>query len=1212
MELLNGKDIENMEKKIKAGRDSRGEMMNLLLFLCFFFYMILQFSGVSSAAAARLGLLLYLVFVPGFVFLAGWYYGRSRGCCAADRKKRLLAGAGCCYGLFFVLTFIHELLPAISGVSSAQRKYVLISVFTEVLSFLHVPAVSALFLTLALMLLAVRVFDENICRLAENKKKLLLTGAVCLLTAFLQMKGETYELAAVFFGAAKQQAVPGVPYFAYFLFGMWLGEKDQRFDRRTAAAAAAVSALSLLLYRTPAKPLALVTLSAFPVYVLYGLSGFAPEFSRRFVSGRRRAPGGPARREIRHKTAVYFAVYTAAFSFLLFLVFFEYVRTGRTFIVLGDGTSQYFPRAIYVSRYLKKMVSDLLSGNFKLMMYDFRIGLGAEVSYSMEPLYFLFALFPKKYMEFAYDFITVLRFYLAGLSMSVLCLYFKKGYFASFLASTVYVISGFPLYGATMHTNFMIPLIMLPLLILSIEEILRGRRWYLCTIFTAVSLYSNYYYLYMNTIAMGIYFLVRFFCRKEKKTFKDFLKKGLVISGSYLLGVAMASIVLVTNFGVYLGSGRSGSVLIKTPSLFYYRPDWLVSCFLTFITTANSPGEWMKFGFLPIAMLAVVLLFMRKGRKELKILLLLSFIFTAFPLFGFIFSGFSSVLNRWCYMAALVAAFITADCLPDLYRMSRQEKTVCAAVILLYGILAFFGNYKNTGFTQAAFFLLAAAYLVLLVSQQDKKFLTGAVKRGLMILLTVVTVFWQGFSLFHMAERADSFMKKGGSALKKVANTPLRAVEETGDESFYRVAAPNPAYYNSNSSLLFDYNGISLVNSTYNGYIMEYLEEMGSTSYSPTQLYDLNNSTYMNNLAAVKYYASYKKSDRARPCGTKKLLQTELPYGKATVYENKYALPIGYTYRDSISEEELESYGSVERQEVLMQKVLLHDDGTARNTENPADTDILITAKELEIDSVTESRAYLTEHALTAGMEEEVSRIKSAETGEEVVITPEEGDRTYDLTLNFEGMPNSETYLVLEDAFLEGDMSEKKISLSIKTKNNLEEYSFAPDDYRYKTGQKNFVFNLGYHKDAITSCKIKMGRKGMIQFEDLKLYSLPMDNLKLYTENLTEHVLEDVKVETNRVTGRISLDEDRILVLSIPYQRGWTALVDGEKTQLRRANYMYMALELGPGEHTVELTYEIPGIRWAFAVTGAALALFLALLGAGRLRKKYGKRTSET
>ena len=64
----------------------------------------------------------------------------------------------------------------------------------------------------------------------------------------------------------------------------------------------------------------------------------------------------------------------------------------------------------------------------------------------------------------------------------------------------------------------------------------------------------------------------------------------------------------------------------------------------------------------------------------------------------------------------------------------------------------------------------------------------------------------------------------------------------------------------------------------------------------------------------------------------------------------------------------------------------------------------------------------------------------------------------------------------------------------------------------------------------------------------MELYSQSMENYPDYIEQLTEDVLEDVTVGEDEVTGNISLDEDKYLVLSIPYQKGWTAYVDGEET----------------------------------------------------------------
>ncbi|MBO4390440.1 MAG: YfhO family protein, partial [Lachnospiraceae bacterium] len=59
-------------------------------------------------------------------------------------------------------------------------------------------------------------------------------------------------------------------------------------------------------------------------------------------------------------------------------------------------------------------------------------------------------------------------------------------------------------------------------------------------------------------------------------------------------------------------------------------------------------------------------------------------------------------------------------------------------------------------------------------------------------------------------------------------------------------------------------------------------------------------------------------------------------------------------------------------------------------------------------------------------------------------------------------------------------------------------------------------------------------------------------------------------IDTNRISGRISLSKDKILVLAFPCIEGWTAYVDGEKTDIIRTNYRHMGLVIPEGEHSFE------------------------------------------
>ena len=89
---------------------------------------------------------------------------------------------------------------------------------------------------------------------------------------------------------------------------------------------------------------------------------------------------------IKHKTAVYFLIYTIVFAFLLLLAFADFVKNGRTLLWRADGISQYYPKAVYFVECIQNLIKSLFSGNFELPMYDFRLGFGGEITYSLEPL----------------------------------------------------------------------------------------------------------------------------------------------------------------------------------------------------------------------------------------------------------------------------------------------------------------------------------------------------------------------------------------------------------------------------------------------------------------------------------------------------------------------------------------------------------------------------------------------------------------------------------------------------------------------------------------------------------------------------------------------------------------------------------------------------------------------------------------------------------
>jgi hypothetical protein len=78
-----------------------------------------------------------------------------------------------------------------------------------------------------------------------------------------------------------------------------------------------------------------------------------------------------------------------------------------------------------------------------------------------------------------------------------------------------------------------------------------------------------------------------------------------------------------------------------------------------------------------------------------------------------------------------------------------------------------------------------------------------------------------------------------------------------------------------------------------------------------------------------------------------------------------------------------------------------------------------------------------------------------------------------------------------------------------------------------------------------------------------------------------------------------------LLVLTDAFYPGWVARIDGEPTEILRANGVFRAVVLPPGEHAVTFSYEPASFTHGLAVSAASLALWLGVsLGVPLLRRR--------
>jgi hypothetical protein len=116
-------------------------------------------------------------------------------------------------------------------------------------------------------------------------------------------------------------------------------------------------------------------------------------------------------------------------------------------------------------------------------------------------------------------------------------------------------------------------------------------------------------------------------------------------------------------------------------------------------------------------------------------------------------------------------------------------------------------------------------------------------------------------------------------------------------------------------------------------------------------------------------------------------------------------------------------------------------------------------------------------------------------------------------------------------------------------------------------------------------------------------YGQPLDPAPLPPAGTITDISSDhVRVQTPDGPGGF-------LVLTDLYHRGWRARVDGQPTPVYLANFLFRAVYVPPGSHTVDFVFEPLSLRLGLAVTVAALA-FAFLVGVvlpllmGRARRR--------
>lgn len=889
-------------------------------------------------------------------------------------------------------------------------------------------------------------------------------------------------------------------------------------------------------------------------------------------------------------------IYTIAFILLLPCIYIFLILEGKSFILWGggdgDGISQHYTSLVYLGEWLRNVLHTFfVEHSFAIPMWDMSIGFGADIIttlsyYSLGDPFALLSVFcPSESTEGLYDFLVILRLWFAGMAFLYYCRYNKsfdglqdKGNFV--LGALIYVFSAYPL--RVLHPYFINPMIWFPLILVGVDKVLRGGTAFLYIGMLAVSAISNFYFFYMICIMVVIYTIFRYFMIIKDRHITVI---GIWVGKFLLYSIWSVGISMIIMFPTVLSMLSSNRIGVKRGIPWVY-PYLYYQEFLGTLIAPTINNYYTYLGYASIVVLTVGLILIdKKERLWAKYLGVLTVILLV-PYLGCAMNGFVYATNRWVWAYGFLIAYITVKKLPVLFSRDREIKGYYWLLPAFYiGITLIFPHVRYKRVIMAAVILLMQMLLILLGN--GGKIQKVYVRAGVFVLVGINLIMNSYFLYSPKQGNYVAVLGLNGTAWTQIKETAGSMMEDVADNGQYRYDTRGITGVDlmRNSAMLKDIMGTSFYFSTANDSVAQYQREMYLCNPMEQSFENLEGRNFLAALASVKYKI-INKNDRSGEdyCFTELTKENE----KYAMYADPYALPMVYSYDSRIARNNYIEMDVTRRQEAMMQGVVLEEESSMDETE------LVFQSQILPFHIVEES-----------GLKYQDREIIVKEAGAS-------------LTLEFDGLSKSETYIIFKGIHYytldsgKGIFYQPQLSWKTKLKNRMNYFpgihsasisvsadsvtkgvEIYTEENSYYCGHHDFLCNLGYSEGKIERVVLHFSIPGIYKMGGLSVACQPIEVLRSYKEKLNMDELQLDKKGNNQYICETESDKTKFVCFSIPYGRGWSAKLDGERVNLVRANTMFMGVEVPAGRHSITISYRTPGIIVGAGVTILSLGLYL-------------------
>lgn len=746
--------------------------------------------------------------------------------------------------------------------------------------------------------------------------------------------------------------------------------------------------------------------------------------------------------------------------------------------------------------------------------------------------------------------------------------YFNRTNISSILGSLIYGGSIYFTFYSLRYDFLVDGMVFLPLLLLGFEKYTRENKKGLLIFSVFLTVCSNFYLAFINSIFLGIFIIFSYFYNEKKFTIKEFTIYTFRFGGIYALGLLLASFSFLPAVYNFTQVDRFFYDL-KLPLFFQFNFYKALPYDFLFMTT-----QYQVVASIPIIsfllLLSTILI-----RKHLSVFILTIFVFllALLPFSYSMFNGFSSVQFRWLYLVVFVIAFSSSFIFDNLHSIKNRYwvfigmigMTIMMSLVLLKKELI---NVYASEYDIVILTIATAAIFLLII----RSYIPYKVFTTLLIGLTIFNLVFTNYSLFtNFLGEKNSFVNRQQVILNS-SNYGLDSEEDLfndlriNDSAFYRVVWDNQKEINA--PLLYDYHGMSIYNSMLDGSVHRFFKRDMNTlqQNAPSMFKNADNRIYIETLLSTGYYVM-DKNNKYIPYGYNPIKE----YEKLLLLKNQNTLPIGSSFSSFLPKKKFDQLTMSQKDEALLSTIIVDD---------PINSMPEFDIGELE--------AYTEVIKL-----DEITLENGTRKNNLLIVKPYNG-----LTIPLQlPLGDGETKVEIGIQRIDG----KKFTMTANDKT----FIYNGDNFTYSYPQDVVVFNL---MNTINEKGIRIElTPGTYKLESVKIHYNGYDKLNKLISERQKESLQNVMIEKDSIIGEIELETDGFLFMSVPFSKGWNFIVDGQPVEAMKVQSTFIGIPLEKGNHKIEMQFRSPLLLEGFLLS---LSTLFALV-IWSIWKKSRKRNDE-